>query len=148
MKNLLKSIRSLALVLTLGTAALSAQSVAAAGHVSNAAVNSAAASGETLSAVGDSAAGSVKVVAGVAAVPVWMSGAVVASGGAVVSSVGTAGNQAGVAITKTAGKLWDFASGDPSQRPHLNRDRAVPPLKKTEAKPADRSPAETLKTKL
>jgi hypothetical protein len=148
MKNSIKYLGSFTLALTLGAAALSAQSCAAAGHVSNAVTLSAAASGETLAAVGDSAASGVKVVAGVAAVPIWLSGAALTSGGAIVASGAAVSAEVGAGTVKGADQLWDFATGKPEQRPHVNRERAVPPLKKTDAKPMDPAPATMLKQQL
>lgn len=149
MKNIIKSVTTVAMVLGLGTVALSAQSCAAVAHVSNAAGHSAAASGEVVAAGVESGAAAIKVVSGVAAVPVFASGAVVASAGAVVASVGESAMAAGTTTAEGAGKLWDFATDDPAQRPALDRTRAVPAPKIPETKkPADPSPAEAMKVKL
>ena len=129
-----------AVLLVFGTTALSAQSCAAAGHVSNSAALSVAASGEALSAAGDSAKASLKVVSGVVAVPVMLSGAAIGGSGAVVAS-------AGAAIKGDGEKMWDFATGDPAKRPTPNREKSVPPLKAAPVKAADPSPAEALKSK-
>jgi hypothetical protein len=148
MKTSLKFTAHFALVLAVGTTALSAQSCAAAGHASNAVVLSAAGSGEALAAAGDSAKGSLRVAAGIVAVPVWLSGTAVTGSGALVAGVGAASAEAGSGLTSGGKELWDFASGDPARRPALNRLKSVPPLRKTPAKPADPSPAEALKAKL
>ncbi len=149
MKNIIKSVTSVAMVLGLGTVALSAQSCAAVTHVSNAAGHSAAASGEVVAAGVESGAAAVKVVSGVAAVPVFVSGAVVASAGTVVASVGESAVAAGTTTTQGAGKLWDFATDDPAQRPALERTRAMPPPKAPATKkPTDPSPAEAMQVKL
>jgi len=129
---------------------LSAQSCAAAGHASNAVTLSAAGSGEASAAAVDSARGSLKVVAGIVAVPVWLSGSAVTGSSALVAGVGAVSAEVGSDLTTGGKELWDFATGDPARRPALNRERSVPPppLKKTPAKPADPSPAEALKTTL
>lgn len=142
MKKSLKYLSTLTVALTFGAVALSAQSSAAAGHASHAVTHSAAASGEALAAVGDSAASGVKVVSGIAAVPVWISGSIV-------GGVGAISTEAGKGAIEGGNKLWDFANGAPEERPHVNRERAVPPLKKRTNKPAaDPSPAMMLKQPL
>jgi hypothetical protein len=96
----------------------------------------------------ESGAASVKVAAGVAVVPVFASGAVVASTGAVVSAVGESAVAAGTSTTEGAEKLWDFANSDPAKRPALDRTQGVPPLKKRGAeKRTDPSPATAMKVK-
>lgn len=148
MKTPLKLIARFAVVLVFGTTALSAQSCAAAGHVSNAVTLSGRASGEALSAVGDSAKGSLKVASGIVAVPVMLSGVAVGGSGALVAGVGVVSAEVGRSVANDGKKLWDFASGEPDKRPALNRERSVPPLKKVPATPVDPSPAEALKAQL
>jgi hypothetical protein len=149
MKNIIKSVVSLAVVLTWGTVALSAQSCAAVTHVSKAAGHSAAASGEIVAAGVESGAASVKVVSGVVAVPIFASGAVVASAGSLVASVGESAVAAGKTTAEGAEKLWDFATGDPAKRPAIDRTRAVPMPKPTApSNPVDPSPAAAMKTKV
>ncbi|QYM78822.1 hypothetical protein K0B96_16185 [Horticoccus luteus] len=154
MKNNLKLIPVFAMAALFGTVALSAQSCAAVNHVSNAAVASGTASKELVGATAESAKGAVKLASGVAAVPVWMSGAVVQSGGKVLAAVGDASAQGGEAAAEGAAKMWDFATSDDTARPPLDREAAVPPVKATESAsvtpakttlPADPSPAEALK---
>ncbi len=141
MKTSLKSVFSLALVLIFGAVALSAQSCAAVDHVSKAATHSGAASGEASAAVVDSGAASGKVVTTVAAVPLWMSGAAVQGSGTVVNAVGTASAQAGAAIVKGAEKMWDTSTGDPAQRPALNRSVGLPAAKPAAAPAPTPAPA-------
>ncbi|HYP17830.1 MAG TPA: hypothetical protein VEQ65_11520 [Opitutus sp.] len=147
MKTHIKFMVTLAMVLGLGTVALSAQSCAAANHLSAAGRHSANASGELVAAGAESGAASVKVVSGVAAVPVFASGAIVASAGTVLNAVGESAVAAGTTTTQGAEKLWDFSTSDPTQRPALDRARAVPPARQTTVrhKAADPSPAEALK---
>lgn len=141
MKNNLKLIPAFAMVALFGTVALSAQSCAAVNHVSNAAVASGTASKEMVAATAESAKGAVKLASGVAAVPVWMSGAVVQSGGKVLMAIGDASAQGGATATNGAGKMWDFATSDDSARPALDREAAMPPVK---AAPAALAPASTM----
>lgn len=147
MKTSLKSVFSLAMALTFGALALSAQSCAVVDHTSKAVGHSAAASGEVSAAVVQSGAASGQAVTAVAAVPLWMSGAVVQGSGTVVASVGNASAQAGAAVTAGAEKMWDSATGDPAKRPALNRQVGVPAVPPTPvpAKRQDPPPAEALK---
>lgn len=154
MKNSLKSLLSFAVALTFGAALLSAQSCAAVDHVSAAAQHSVAASGEASGAVVESGVASGKALAGAAAVPVWMSGAVVQGSGAVATSIGQASSEAGRGLTTGAAAMWDSASGDPAKRPALNRTVGVPAAPATTAPapvPAARKdppPSEALKSTL
>jgi hypothetical protein len=133
------SIRSLTLVLVLGATSLSAQSCAATNSFANASSHAINASGEVLAAGANSVAGSVQAGAAVVAVPVWMSGAVASGAGQLSTAVGDS-------ALKGGDKLWDFASGDPAQRPALDRNHPVtPPTSPAAAKPKDPSPAEALK---
>lgn len=147
MKKLLKLFGSFSVALALGVTALSAQSCAATNQFSKASTHAIAASGEVSAAVGHSAAGSVRVVSGVAAVPLWMSGAVAAGSGAVVSAVGESMGKGGETTMKGADEMWDFANGDPAKRPALNRGKGLPPRKPASECPKDPSPAEALGTK-
>jgi hypothetical protein len=148
MKNLTKLLSSCSVALILCVTSLSAQSCAAVNQFSKASTHALAASGEVSTAVGHSAAGSVRVVSGVAAVPVWMSGAVVAGSGAVVSAVGESMGKGGDAAMKGADDMWDFANGESTKRPVLNREKALPPRTTTPEKAKDPSPAEVLGTKV
>ena len=147
MKNLTKNLVTVAMVLGLGTIAMSAQSCAAVNHASNAVGHSMAASGEVAAAGAESGAALVKTAAGVVAVPVMLSGAAVATGGSVVAAVGESSVAAGEETLFGGAKLWDFASGgDAASRPPMQRERAVP-TKKAAALPKDLSPAEAVKAK-
>lgn len=146
MKILLPSIGSLAVVLLFGTTAMSAQSCAATKSLVDAGHHAGVASGEASAAGGASITASAQSVAGVAAVPVWMSGAVVEGGGNVLSALGGSTAHAGAAATHGAKKMWDFATGDAASRPALARERAVPPLPVVVRKPKDVSPAEALRS--
>ena len=88
-----------------------------------------------------------RVVSGVAAVPVWMSGAVVGGSGAVVSAVGESMVKGGDAAMKGADDMWDFANGDSAKRPAPNREKGLPPRVTTPEKAKDPSPAEMLGAK-
>jgi hypothetical protein len=148
MKTSTKTLVSFAMVLSWGTLALSAQSCAATSNISAAAGHSAAASKEMVKAAGHSGAASVKVVSGVVAVPVFVSGAAIATTGSIVSAVGESAAAAGKTTTEVAEKLWDSSTRDPAKRPPLDRDHAVPPAKKiTAAKPLDPAPGAMLKAK-
>ena len=130
---------SLAVAVALTPLAALAQSTAASAHAANSLKHSAAASREALLAGGHSVAGSVRLVSGVAAVPVWMSGAVV-------NGIGTALTESGKATTEAADKMWDAAHGDPAKRPALDREIGLPkPTKTAATTPRDPSPAEALK---
>lgn len=146
MKTLAQSIRSIAVALTVGVAGLSAQSCAATNTFANASSHAVNASGEVLAAGADSVTGSVQVVSGAVAVPVWMSGAVINGSGELSKAVGKTAVKAGTATAHGAEKLWDFASGDPSQRPAMDQTHPVTPQpeKKSSAKAKDPSPAEAL----
>ena len=148
MKTITQSIRTLAVALVFGAASLSAQSCAAVGNFANASSHAVNASGEVLASGAASVAGSAQVGSAVVAIPVWMSGAAVNASGAVSSAVGDTAQKAGTAVAHGAEKLWDFASGDATQRPALDRSHAVvPPAAgmKPSAKSADPSPAEALR---
>lgn len=128
-----------ALVVALTPMAALAQSASASTNLGNSVSHSAAASREILLAGSNAVAGSVKLTAGAFAVPVWMSGAVV-------TGVGDALTHGGTAASTAADKMWDAATGDPDQRPALNREIALPKPQKTAARPKDPSPADALKT--
>jgi hypothetical protein len=149
MKTLTQTFRYSGLVLLLGTVSLSAQSCAAVNTFGNASTHAVNASGEVLASGAASVKGSVEAASAVVAVPVWMSGAVVTAGGAVSSAVGDAASKGGESAMHGAEKLWDFSTGDASQRPMLDRDRGVPTapaaIEKPSARAKDPSPAEALK---
>ena len=145
MKTLSYSIRSLVLIFAVGSTALCAQSCAATGNFANASAHAVNASGEVLASGAASVAGSAQAASAVVAVPVWVAGSAVAGSGAVSTAVGETASKAGTAMTHGAGKLWDFASGDASERPTLDRARSVPPAPAPTAKAKDPSPAEALK---
>ena len=148
MKTATKMYALVAVLLSWGTIALSAQSTAASHHVSAAAAHSGAASAEVAKAGIQSGAASAEVIGDVIAVPVFISGTAIASAGSIVSAVGESAVAAGNATTGIAERVWDSSTGDPAKRPVLNRDRAVPPSKKiTAAKPVDPAPGAMLKTK-
>ena len=133
MKTSLRQCLSLVATLCLGTVSLSAQSCA-----------------QASAAVAASAAGSIKIAASAVAVPLWMSGQVVAGSGAVVKAVGESASQAGQSAARGAEEVWDFATGDPEKRPALDRGLGVPPAKAAPA-PApvkDPPPAAALPAKL
>ncbi len=138
----------LALVVALTPLAVFAQSNAVSNNVANSVAHSAAASQEVLLAGGHAVVGSVRLASGVLAVPVWMSGAVSAGSGAIVTGVGDSLAQSGKAAGQTAEKMWDAATGDPAERPALNREVGLPKPQKTAAnsRAKDPSPAEVLKT--
>lgn len=150
MKTLRKQLAFVATVLGWGTVALSAQSCAAPVHVSNAVVHSATASGEVASAAGESVLAVAKSASGVAAVPVHLSGKAVQASGHAIAASGEAAVAAGDGAARGGEKLWDFASGDPSARPKLDRERSVPPATKPAppARGADPAPAEVMKSRL
>lgn len=148
MKRATKIYVSLAVVLSWGTLALSAQSTAASHHVSAAAAHSGAASAELAKAGVQSGAASAEIVADVIAVPVFISGVAITSAGSIVSAVGDSAVAAGNATTGIAEKVWDSSTGDPAKRPVLNRERVVPAAKKiTAVKPVDPAPGVKLKGK-
>jgi hypothetical protein len=96
--------------------------------------HSAAVPRHLLLSAGHSFAGSVRLVSGVVAVPVWMSGGISTGVGASVKHSG-----------KTANSLWDAVTGDPAKSPPLDRKIGLPKLKKSAGRPKDLSPAEALK---
>lgn len=146
MKIITSTVRYSGLILALGTMSLSAQSCAAVNTLGNASTHAVNASGEALASGAASVKGSVQAASAVVAVPVWMSGAVVTAGGAVSNAVGEAASKGGEAAMQGAEKLWDFSTGDASQRPTLDHDRGVPPApEKPSAKTKDLTPAEALK---
>jgi hypothetical protein len=149
MKTLTQTFRYSGLVLLLGTVGLSAQSCAAVNTLGNASTHAVNASGEGLASGAASVKGSVQAASAVVAVPVWMSGAVVTAGGAVSTAIGDAATKGGESAMHGSEKLWDFSTGDASQRPMLDRARGVPTpptaAEKPSAKAKDPSPAEALK---
>ncbi len=137
-----------AIVLSWGALALSAQSTGASHHLSAAAAHSGAASAEVAKAGAQSGAASAEVVADVIVVPVFISGVAMASTGSVLSAVGDSAVAVGNATTRIAEKVWDSSTGDPTKRPALNRDRAVPAARKiTAVKTGDPAPGVVLNTK-
>jgi hypothetical protein len=132
---------SCAVAIALMPLAVFAQSTAVSNNLANSAAHSAAASQEVLLAGGHAIVGSVRLASGVLAVPVWMSGAVV-------NGVGESLALSGKAAGQTAEKMWDAATGDPAERPALNREVGLPKPQKTAAnsRAKDPSPAEVLKT--
>lgn len=150
MKTSAKSIFSLGVALALGATALCAQSCAAVDHASQSAALSVAASGEASAAAGTASVETLKTAGRIAAVPLWMSGAVANGSGTVLGSVGDSTARAGAAVMKGAESVWDPASGDPACRPALDRHVGVPPAPPPPppAKPKDPSPAEALKSNL
>jgi hypothetical protein len=135
-----------ALLLLLGIGAFSSQSCVAAGHISQAVVLSGNASAESVRAVGESAQGSVQVVSGFSAIPVYLSGAVLAGSGNLVASAALASAEMGAELSRGGKALWDFATSDPAARPALDRQRSVPPLKNQAApRPSDPPPGVAMK---
>jgi hypothetical protein len=133
-----------ALLLLLGIGAFSSQSCVAAGHISQAVVLSGNASVESVRAVGESAQGS--VVSGFTAIPVYLSGAVLAGSGNLVASAALASAEMGAELSRGGKALWDFATSDPAVRPALDRQRSVPPLKNQGApRPIDPPPGVAMK---
>lgn len=132
---------SCAVAIALMPLAVFAQSNAASNNLANSAAHSAAASQEILLAGGHAVVGSVRLASGVLAVPVWMSGAVV-------NGVGESLALSGKAAGQTAEKMWDAATGDPAERPALNREVGLPKPQKSAAasRTKDPAPAEVLKT--
>lgn len=115
-----------------------AQSKPVSAHVAKSAKHSVAIPRHLLHAGGHSLAGSVRMVSGVAAVPVWMIGGVS-------TGVGTSLKHSGKAAGQTANTMWDSATGDPAKRPALDRNIGLPKLKKPATRRHDPSPAEALK---
>ena len=145
MKTATKICALVAIVLSSGALALSAQSTAS-HHVSAAAAHSGAASAEVAKAGVQSGAASAEIVADVIAVPVFISGVAITSVGSVVSAVGESSVTSGNAATAIAEKVWDSSTGDPARRPALDRDRSVPAARKiTAVKPVDPAPSAMLK---
>ena len=146
MKTATKMYTSVAVVLSWGALALSAQSTAASHHVSAAVAHSGAASAEVAKAGIQSGAASAEVVGDVIAVPVFISGVALASAGSIVSAVGDSAVAEGNATTGIAEKVWDSSTGDPAKRPAITRERAVPASKKiTAVKPVDPAPGVMLR---
>lgn len=79
-----------------------------------------------------------RLVSGVVAVPVWMSGGVS-------TGVGTSLKHSGKTAGRVATNLWDAATGDPAKRPALDRTIGLPKAKRFPTKAKDPSPAEALK---
>lgn len=119
MKNSSSQLCFLAMALGMSAVAVRAQSGNVGDHLSKTVHFSGQASGEAAGAVGGSVVGSVRIASGVAAVPIFASGAVVGASGAVVGAVGDGS-------VEGAGKLWDFANNETSPRPALNRGVGVP----------------------
>ena len=147
MKTSLFNVPRVVLVIGIGTGALLTQSCAAATHASRAIALSGEASGEAFQASGDVAMGSLRVATGIVAVPVFVSAGIFGVSGAIVSSAGALSAEAASDLARGSDQMWDFATGNPAQRPKLDREKAVPPLTQPAAKPRDRSPAEMLSTR-
>jgi hypothetical protein len=138
-----RSLACFAVALLLAPLAAPAQSEAASANVSAAATASGTASAQTVAAAAHASVGSFRLVSGIAAVPVWMSGTVSTGAGRVSTQIGKDSVRAGT-------ELWDFATGEPAKRPPLARDIAIPKKETATAtaavaKPRDPSPAEALK---
>mgnify|MGYP001582678428 CR=1 FL=1 len=134
----ISALLALAAIVTCTTSSAHAQSKAVSADAANSVKHSAAIPRHLLHAGGHSLAGSVRLVSGVIAVPVWMSGGVS-------TGVGTSLKQSGKTAGRTATNLWDAATGDPAQRPALDRKIGLPKLKKPAGRPKDPSPADALK---
>ena len=147
MKTSLLNVPRVVLIFGIGAGALLSQSCAAATHASRAVALSGEASGEAFQASGDAALGSVRVASGIVAVPVLATAGMFGASGAIISSTGALSMEAASNLARGSDQLWDFATGNPAQRPKLDREKAVPALKQPAAKPRDRSPAEMLSTK-
>ncbi|HVU16624.1 MAG TPA: hypothetical protein VHD32_06855 [Candidatus Didemnitutus sp.] len=98
-----------------------------------------AASGDASRAVGNSAVALGQLTGGVAAIPLWMSGAVTTATGESLVHVGSS-------ATKAGDEVWDFANGGPGKRPPLDREKCVP-AKAPTVKTKDPSPAEAFQAK-
>jgi hypothetical protein len=122
---------SLLVAVSIGAVGLSAQSCAAPNHVSTAAAHSAEASRELGKAGLQSGAATVKVAAGVVAVPVMLSGVSGAAVGSSVSALGDSTTTAGEDTRRAGEKIWDFANGNPDERPPLDRKRSIPATPKS-----------------
>ncbi len=144
MKNHL-SIRLILIGLVLGSASLCA-SCAATKSFTAASRHAGQASGQLLTAGGNSVVGSLQAGSAVAAVPLWMGGAAVGGAGALSQAIGDGAARTGEATMKGGDKLWDFGSGDPAERPALDRTRALPPAALPPSVPPrkDPSPAEAM----
>jgi hypothetical protein len=125
---------SLAAVVSLTSLPALAQSKPVSVDAAKSVKHSAAVPRHLLLSAGHSFAGSVRLVSGVVAVPVWMSGGISTGVGASVTHSG-----------KTANSLWDAVTGDPAKSPPLDRKIGLPKLKKSAGRPKDLSPAEALK---
>ena len=137
MKNTSHLFKSLAAALLFAPLAVFAQSEAASAHAALALKDSGRASAESVAAAAHASVGSFRLVSGVAAVPVWMSGATLASAGQVSTQLGKDSGRA-------AQELWDFATGDAAKRPPLNREVGLPKKEAASLKPRDPAPAEAL----
>jgi hypothetical protein len=146
MKNTSLQLASIAIALSLGALNASAQSPAPVIHASRSAVYSGAASGEASAAAAASAESTARAATGVIAVPLWASGAIVQGSGTVVKAAGAASVEIGQATAQGANEIWDFAAGDSTARPPLNRSLGVPAPKP--AAPKDPTPAEALRRKM
>jgi len=101
-------------------------------HTANAASHAAQASGESAAASVAIAGSGLKLVSSVAAVPLWLSGQVVAASGEVAKDA--------------AQGIWDLATSDSTSRPELDPSIGLPPAPAAKpAVPVDPSPAEALK---
>ena len=137
MKNRSHLLKSFAVALLFAPLAVFAQSDAASAHAAHALKDSGRASAESVAVAAHASVGSFRLVSGVAAVPVWLSGATLASAGQV-------STQLGKDSARAAQDLWDFATGEPAKRPPLNREVGLPKKESISAKSHDPSPAEAL----
>lgn len=144
-------------LLALAASPLAAQSTGFSQNIAGSVAHSGAASEQVMLGSGEAIAAGTRVVAGVGAVAFWTGGSVAQGSGALSTALGEAGTAAGTAVTKGGTQLWDFASGDPAQRPALDRTRSVPPAPAAAIPPAapaapkqtvarDPAPAEMFRT--
>lgn len=108
---------------------------AASQHASNAASHAAQASGELVAASAAAAGSGLRLVSGIAAVPLWLSGNIAIASGEL--------------TTEVAEGLWDLSMNNSKPRPELHREIGLPaaPAPRPE-KTKDLSPAEALKRTL
>ncbi len=138
---------SFASAFLLGASALFGQSCAAVAPLNQASANAGASIAHGSMAAGNSVVAAGKITSGVVAVPLWMSGAVAVGSGKAVAAIGDSTAHSGEAATEGANRLWDFSSGEATQRPALDRTRGVPPVVRAEPRAPDPAPAD-MKSKL
>lgn len=125
-------------LLALAASPLAAQSTGFSQNIANSVAHSGAASEHALLGSGEAIAAGTRVVAGAGAVAFWTGGSVVQGAGAVSSALGEVGAAAGSAVAQGGTQLWDFATGDTTRRPALDRTRSVPPAPATACPTAPR----------